>query len=73
LTGGRYAAEIIANLQWREIGMVPVGPRLVAPAATASHAFSTRTVLPGGQADLPRMSYRERWQVARRSYMVPPP
>jgi hypothetical protein len=73
LTGGCYAAEIIRNFQWREIGLVPVGPRRAVPAAAASHAFSARTVMPAGQVHLPRMSYRERWQVARRSYMVPPP
>jgi hypothetical protein len=73
LTGGRYAAEIISNFRWREIGSVPVGPRMVAPVAAAGHAFSARTVTPGDQVYLPRMSYRERWDVARRCHMVPPP
>jgi hypothetical protein len=72
LTGGRHAAEIIDNFRWREIGIVPIGPRVVAPDAAAGHAFSARTVTPGVQAGLPRMSYRERWDVARRCHMVPP-
>jgi len=72
MTGGRYVAEIIRNFEWREIGMVPVGPRIAAPDAAASHAFSARTVTPQDDVSLPRMSYRERWNVARRWRMVPP-
>lgn len=72
MNGGRYVAEIIRNFQWREIGMVAVGPRMAAPGAPGSHAFSARTVTPGDQAYLPRMSYRERWHVARQCRMVPP-
>jgi hypothetical protein len=52
--------------------MVPAGPRMVAPEAAAGHAFSARTVIPGDQGYLPRMSYRERWDVARRYHMLPP-
>jgi hypothetical protein len=72
MTGGRYAGEILRNFRWREIGIVAVGPRLAAPDAAASHAFSSRTVAPGDRLRLPRMSYRERWQVARRCHFVPP-
>jgi hypothetical protein len=72
LSGGRYVAEIIRNFQWREIGTVAVGPRMAAPDAAASHAFSPRTITPVSQVALPPMSYRERWDVARRYHMVPP-
>jgi hypothetical protein len=71
-TGGRHMADIIANFRWREIGMVAVGPRLRAAPVAASHTFSPRTVSPGDQAHMPRMSYRERWEVARACGMVPP-
>ena len=71
LTGGRYQHDIISNLQWREIGLVRVGPRL-APPDEYSHAFSARTATPADQVGLPRMSYRERWKVARSCRMVPP-
>jgi hypothetical protein len=72
MTGGRYAREIVRNFRWREIGLVAVGPRMTAPGVAATHAFSARTVTPLDQAGLPRMSYRERWMVARRCHMVPP-
>jgi hypothetical protein len=72
MTGGRHVPDIVSNFRWREIGTVTVGPRLVAPDAAAGHAFSARTVMPGSQAHLPRMSFRERWEVARRYHMVPP-
>jgi hypothetical protein len=71
MTGGRYASEIIRNFRWREIGFVEVGPRTAAPGVAASHAFSARTVTPGDQSYLPRLSYRERWDVARRCHIVP--
>ena len=71
MTGGRYQNDIISNLRWREIGLVRVGPRL-APPDEHSHAFSARTATPADQVGLPRMSYRERWQVARGCRMVPP-
>ena len=70
MTGGRYLDDIISNFQWREIGMVAVGPR-IAPPDEASHAFSSRTATPAEQIYLPRMSYRERWNVARRCRTVP--
>jgi hypothetical protein len=71
MTGGRFASEIIRNFRWREIGLVEVGPRRLAPGMAASHAFSARTVTPGDQTYLPRLSYRERWDVARRCHIVP--
>jgi hypothetical protein len=71
MTGGRYQNDIISNLRWREIGLVRVGPRL-APPDEHSHAFSARTATPADQVGLPRMSYRERWQVARGCRTVPP-
>jgi hypothetical protein len=72
MTGGRHVAEIITNFRWRQIGMVAVGPRMAPPPAAANHAFSARTVMPGDQTYLPQMSYRERWDLARRCHMVPP-
>ena len=72
MTGGRYLTEIIRNFEWREIGMVTVGPRIAPPDAAASHTFSARTVTPRDEGCLPRMSYRERWNVARRCRMMPP-
>jgi hypothetical protein len=71
MTGGRYQNDIISNLRWREIGLVRVGPRLAAPDEH-SHAFSARTATPAGLVGLPRMTYRERWQVARCCRMMPP-
>jgi hypothetical protein len=71
MTGGRFASEIIRNFRWREIGLVEVGPRTLAPGMAGSHAFSARTVTPGDQTYLPRLSYRERWDVARRCHIVP--
>jgi hypothetical protein len=71
MTGGRYQNDILSNLQWREIGLVRVGPRL-SPPDEHSHAFSARTATPADQVGLPRMSYRERWKVARNCRTVPP-
>jgi hypothetical protein len=65
LTGGRYQRLIRNNFLWREIGLVQVGPRLE-PPGDESHALSARTVTPESQPK-PRVSYRERWQMARRS------
>jgi hypothetical protein len=72
MTGGRYIGEILRNFQWREIGIVAVGPRLAAQDAAASHALSSRTVTPRHRVCLPRISYWERWNVARRCHIVPP-
>ncbi len=63
LGGGRYQRLIRNNLHWREIGSVAVGPRLSPPTA-GSHAFSARTVLPEYKRHLPRLSFRERWEIA---------
>ncbi len=64
LTGGRYQRLIRNNFLWREIGLVEVGPRL-SPPGDASHAFSARTLTPDSQPAPRRLSYRERWQLAR--------
>ena len=64
LSGGRFRQAIRNSLLWRDIGSAVVGPRLARPGA-ASHAFSARTLVPGHRHELPRMSYRERWQLAR--------
>jgi hypothetical protein len=64
LTGGRYQRLIARNFALRGIGSVRVGPRLKPPGAE-SHAFSARTVMPSLAARLPRMPYRERWELAR--------
>jgi hypothetical protein len=65
LTGGRYQRVIRNNFLWREIGLVRVGPRL-SPPGPESHALSERTVTPESQPSTRRLSYLERWQMARR-------
>jgi hypothetical protein len=65
LTGGRYQRLIRNNFLWREIGLVSVGPRL-SPPGPESHALSARTLGPEHRPGLPRLSYRERWGIARR-------
>ena len=65
LSGGRYQRLILNSLLWREIGLVSVGPRLSPPGAE-SHALSARTVIPQSLPMARRLSYRERWQMARR-------
>jgi len=65
LTGGRYERVIRSNFLWRQIGLVRVGPRL-APPGPGSHALSARTVTPSSRPAARRLSYRERWQMARR-------
>ncbi len=64
LSGGRYRQATLNNFRRRGIGMVEVGPRLSPPAA-ASHVFSPRTVLPEEQRYLPRLSFRQRWEIAQ--------
>jgi hypothetical protein len=64
LTGARFHEAIRTNFLWREIGMVRVGPRLAPPDQT-SHAVSARTLRPGRQLGQARMTYRERWLLAR--------
>jgi hypothetical protein len=65
LSGGRYQQAILNSLLWRGIGRARVGPRL-SPPGPASHALSARTVTPASLPPACRLSYRERWQVARR-------
>ena len=71
LTGGRYRADIISNFRWREIGLVRSGPAWPAPDEQRATRFRRARLTPGDQVYLPRMSYRERWEVARRCHMVP--
>jgi hypothetical protein len=64
LTGGRYGRLIRRSFLWREIGLVRVGPRLAAPDVE-SHALSARTLTPTSRPAARRLSYRERWLMAR--------
>ncbi len=64
LSGGRHRRAILNSLRWRDIGSAVVGPRLARPGAD-SHAFSARTLVPEHRHELPRLSYRERWEIAR--------
>jgi hypothetical protein len=64
LGGGRFQQAIESSFRWREFGVVAIGPRLPKPTQ-ASHLHSARTVLPEHARWLPRMSYRERWALAR--------
>lgn len=64
LNGGRFWNAIDSSFRWRQIGEVAIGPRLSKPTP-GSHLRSARTVLPEHARMLPRMSYRERWEIAR--------
>lgn len=64
LTGGRYQRLMRNNFRWREIGLVEVGPRLSQPD-DESHALSARTFTPESEPAPRRLSYHERWQMAR--------
>jgi hypothetical protein len=66
LTGGRFQQAILNNFLWRDIGVVAVGPRLFAPGPD-SHALSVRTLTPESLPAPQRLSYRERWEIARRA------
>lgn len=66
LSGGRYQRLIRNSFLWREIGLARVGPRLLPPGAE-SHALSARTVTPQSLPMARRLSYSERWQLARRA------
>jgi hypothetical protein len=66
LSGGRFRRLIRNNFLWREIGLVRVGPQL-SPPGPESHALSARTVTPESRSATRRLSYRERWQLARRA------
>jgi hypothetical protein len=61
LSGGRYRRAILKSLRCTAM----VGPRLARPGAE-SHAFSARTLVPEHRHGLPPLSYRERWEIARR-------
>jgi hypothetical protein len=66
LGGGRFREAIASSFRWREIGEVVLGPRLPRQGEEqGSHLHSARTVLPRHARSLPRMSYRERWMLAR--------
>jgi len=65
LGGGRFRQTIESSFRWREIGEVALGPRLPKPPAEGSHLHTARTVLPKHACGLPRMTYRERWALAR--------
>lgn len=66
VSGGRYQRLISANLLWRGIGLVRVGPRLASPDEH-SHAFSSRTVAPQVAPRPDRgLPYRLRWPRTRR-------
>jgi len=64
LNGGRFREAIADSFRWREIGEVALGPRL-SRQGQGGHLHSARTVLPQHARLLPRMSYRERWMLAR--------
>jgi hypothetical protein len=69
LSGGRYRRLILVNFRWREIGEVRVGPWLT-PGAAGSHLRSVRTMTPQTEAAAVRLSYRERFLLARRGVSV---
>jgi len=69
LSGGRYRRIMRVNFRWREIGEVRVGS-WVAAATASSHLRSVRTVRPEDQAEMPRLSYRERFMLARHGVSV---
>lgn len=62
--GRRFQEAIASSFRWREIGAVQIGPRK-SDSTRASHLRSARTVTPAHRKGLPRMSYRERWAIAR--------
>jgi hypothetical protein len=64
LGAGRFRDAIDSSFRWREFDTVRIGPRLTGPSY-GSHLRSARTVLPDDARSLPRMSYRERWEIAR--------
>jgi hypothetical protein len=64
LGNGRYQEAIESSFRWREIGEVPVGP-VHLESQYRNHLRSSRTVVPAHGRQLPPMSYRERWAIAR--------
>jgi hypothetical protein len=69
LSGGRYRQLMRVNFDWRGIGTVRVG-RWLAPGTAVSHLRSARTALPEDQAAMPRLTYRERFLLAREGLSV---
>lgn len=63
LSDGQFGEAIEGSFQWREIGAVAVGP-IRLPPRYDSHLDSPRTLVPG-RVPLPRMTYRERWELMR--------
>jgi hypothetical protein len=61
---GRFRGAIASSFRWREIGEVALGPHVPKPGQ-GSHLRSARTIVPEHVRWLPRMSYRERWALAR--------
>jgi len=72
LCDGLFKDVIAVNFRWREIGEARLGPRLPRESSE-SHLRSARTVLPEHQAAMPRLSYHERFVLARRGVQVAPP
>jgi hypothetical protein len=59
MSAGRFKRAMVESFDWRDIGRATVGPRLK-PPGPRSHTHSARTITPGIQDRLPKMSYRER-------------
>ena len=62
-TGGRYADIIDSNFERRGIGILHAGPRF--EPKRQGRLPSRRTVLPRDRLRLPKMSYRERYLIAK--------
>ena len=54
--GGGIQDDIVSNLQWREIGLVRVGPRVASPDEYSPRILGAHAT-PADQVGLPRMSY----------------
>ena len=63
MSAGRFKRAMVESFDWRDIGRATVGPRLK-PPGPHSHTHSARTITPGIQVRLPKMSYRERALIA---------
>jgi len=62
LTGGKFQTSIFENFLWREIGHIPIGPKLEDPESEArSHTIhrAAKTLFAAG------LTYRQRMQLAR--------
>ncbi len=65
LTGGKYQDSIFESFVWREIGAVPVGPKLDAPSMDAHvNPADDSTAIQGPFAR--KLSYWQRMEIARR-------